>query len=85
MQAESSANLFRTDADLVRDAARAAKLAGTDSELGAPIALASKPLALLVNGDDAWVAESGFVVRRLDLRVRPARFDERPGSQKPTG
>lgn len=70
MQAESSANLFRTDADLVRDAARAAKHAGS-KDVGAPISLASKPLALLVDGDDGWVAESGFVVRRLDLRVCP--------------
>jgi hypothetical protein len=70
MQAKSSANLFRTDADLDRDAARAAKHARS-KDAGAPITLASKPLALLVDGDDAWVAESGFVVRRLDLRVRP--------------
>lgn len=69
MQAESAANLFQTDADLALAAARADQLAQT-RDLGRPVALPSKALALLVDGDDAWVAESGFVVRRIDLEVR---------------
>lgn len=46
------------------------------AERGQPITLASKPLQVVVregkNGAeaDAWVAESGFVVRRVGLEVR---------------
>ncbi|GAA5835841.1 hypothetical protein JCM11251_007441 [Rhodosporidiobolus azoricus] len=64
--------LFKTDAQHEKDAIRAAK-SGVLAERGAPIKLSSKPLRLVVREQaggkeaEAWVAESGFVVRRVGL------------------
>lgn len=45
------------------------------SERGQPIKLATKPISVVVREHpgkeaEAWVAESGFVVRRVGLEVR---------------
>ncbi|GAA6008542.1 hypothetical protein JCM10207_007153 [Rhodosporidiobolus poonsookiae] len=66
-----SDKLFQTDEQHRKTAIRAAK-AEALAERGAPIKLGSKPLQVVVreNGKgepDAWVAESGFVVRRVGL------------------
>lgn len=71
MQAESVANLFQTTADLVRQQERELRQQQA-GHLGEPVQLPSKPLALVVRSNEAWVAESGFVVRRIDLVVRLA-------------
>ncbi|GAA5967469.1 hypothetical protein JCM11641_000556 [Rhodosporidiobolus odoratus] len=64
-------NLFQSDDQHRRAAIRAVK-ADALAERGAPIKLATKPLSVLVREQygkepDAWVAESGFVVRRVGL------------------
>lgn len=46
------------------------------ADRGAPIQLASKPISVRVRSPpgrepEAWIAESGFVVRRVGLEVRP--------------
>lgn len=53
-----------------RNDARKAKAKAEDASNGNPIQLRSKPLAIRVVGDEAFVAENGFVARRLDLVVR---------------
>ncbi|GAA5904437.1 hypothetical protein JCM6882_008909 [Rhodosporidiobolus microsporus] len=64
--------LFKTDAQHEKDAIRAAK-SDALAERGTPIKLASKPLRVVVREQEggkeaeAWVAESGFVVRRVGL------------------
>lgn len=72
MQTASTDNLFQTDAEIEKAAARQAKSVRT-AELGWPMRLSSKPLDLAVRYQDgrgeAWTAESGFLVRRLDLEV----------------
>ena len=70
MQTNDSGNLFKTDAQLAKESSRSLKLERTKT-VGEPIKLSSKPLAMEVRGNDCWTAESGFVVRRMDLRVRP--------------
>jgi hypothetical protein len=69
MQTSDEALLFQTDADAARIAARQQKASRTSNE-GEPIKLASLPLDLLIRGDEAWIAENGFVARLVDLLVR---------------
>ncbi|GAA5840869.1 hypothetical protein JCM9279_001247 [Rhodotorula babjevae] len=65
-------NLFQSDAQHQQSAERAAR-AHLLADRGSPIKLASKPLRVVVRDSkasdepDAWVAESGFVVRRVGL------------------
>ncbi|KAJ9116746.1 hypothetical protein QFC20_000681 [Naganishia adeliensis] len=66
MQTDDASNLFQTDAALAKSDARRSK-AQRASKIGDPISLPSKILALEVRGQDAWVAESGWVARRVDL------------------
>lgn len=68
MQTDDASNLFQTDAALAKSDARRSK-AQRASKIGDPISLPSKILALEVRGQDAWVAESGWVARRVDLIV----------------
>ncbi|KDE04483.1 hypothetical protein MVLG_05050 [Microbotryum lychnidis-dioicae p1A1 Lamole] len=63
--------LFQSDAQHARAAYRVAK-AQLHETTGNPIKLSTVPLRVVVKqhpiqGPEAWVAESGFVVRRLDL------------------
>jgi hypothetical protein len=39
------------------------------AENGYPIILPSKPLQLVIDGDDAFVAQNGFVAQRICLKV----------------
>lgn len=68
MQTDDASNLFQTDAALAKSDARRIK-AQRASKIGDPISLPSKVLALQVRGQDAWVAESGWVARRVNLTV----------------
>ncbi|KAK4050146.1 WD repeat-containing protein 49 [Microbotryomycetes sp. JL201] len=66
-----TSNLFQTDAQFERARARTDK-ASTHARSGYPVALKSKPLRLVVRQRPgaqahAWVAESGFVIRKLGL------------------
>lgn len=72
-----TSNLFQSDAQHARAAFRAAKSL-LHAESGDPIKLGSKPLRVVVRQKpgkeaEAWVAESGFVVRRLGLEVSEDR------------
>ena len=68
-----SSNLFQTDAQHARAAFRSAK-AELHQESGQPIKLGSKPLRVVVRQEEgkeaeACTAESGFVLRRVELEV----------------
>lgn len=71
MQTDDASNLFQTDAALAKSDARRIK-AQRAAKIGDPISLPSKVLALQVRGQDAWVAESGWVARRVNLMVSAA-------------
>ncbi|CDZ96490.1 Cdc4 and related F-box and WD-40 proteins [Phaffia rhodozyma] len=66
MQTTNSDNLFKSDAQMAKEAGREEKLVRTQA-LGDPIKLTSKPLGILIKGDEVWAAESGFILRRLSL------------------
>lgn len=72
MQAPDADHLFRSDGELDKDAARQAK-ASRLKDAGDPIKLASKPLDMAVRRekgkDVAYVAESGFAARKVDIQV----------------
>ncbi|KAJ9108121.1 hypothetical protein QFC19_002588 [Naganishia cerealis] len=72
MQTDDASNLFQTDAALEKSDARRLK-AQRASKIGDPIQLPSKVLALEVRNQDAWVAESGWVARQVDLATGKAR------------
>lgn len=60
---------FQSDADVARQKARQAKY---NYDIGDPIRLSTKVLAFKIvdNGTKAYVAEAGFVARKIDLTVR---------------
>ena len=64
--------LFQADQDLERREVRQGKLQRL-ADKGQPVKLSTKALDLLVRGNDAWTAESGFIARRTDLQVRGVR------------
>ncbi|KAJ9105272.1 hypothetical protein QFC21_001639 [Naganishia friedmannii] len=74
MQTDDASNLFQTDAALEKSDARRLK-AQQASKVGNPIQLPSKVLALEVRNQDAWVAESGWVARQVDLTPTSAGKD----------
>jgi WD40 repeat protein len=69
MQTTDESLLWLSESDHLRSEQRRAKAAQA-SQAGEPIDLPSKPLDIIVRGDDVWVAENGFVARRVDLVVR---------------
>lgn len=69
MQTVSDDQLFQTDAQLELSD-RHARKAEVVKDVGNPIQLSSKALDLVVRGNDAWTAESGWQARRVDLLVR---------------
>ncbi len=69
MQAyEKDDGLFHTEAFHAEQAARATK-AERCKKVGEPIECPSKIISFEINGQDAWTAESGWVARKVDLRV----------------
>ena len=77
MQAPNADHLFRSDAELEKDARRQEKAVRT-AKAGDPITLGSKPLDLIIRvsrdaagttTSHAYIAESGFQVRKLNLEV----------------
>ena len=81
MQAPNADHLFRSDAELEKDAKRQEKAVRT-AKAGDPITLGSKPLDLVIRASrdaagatisHAYIAESGFQVRKLNLEVGQAQ------------
>lgn len=68
MQTTDTDLLFQTDKDL-KDASRRERKVKATGSLGRPISLSSKVLRVLIDGDTAWTAESGWQARSIDLRV----------------
>lgn len=68
MQTTDTDLLFQTDKDL-KDASRRERKLKASQSLGRPISLSSKVLRVLVDGDVAWTAESGWQARCIDLKV----------------
>ncbi|KNZ44140.1 uncharacterized protein VP01_947g7 [Puccinia sorghi] len=72
MQTVDEGKLFQSDAQLsLAEGRRLKSLADhrPSAENGYPIILPSKPLQLVIDGDDAYVAQNGFVAQRVDLKV----------------
>ncbi|ORY34227.1 cytoplasm protein [Naematelia encephala] len=72
MQTRDEGLLFQTDQQLAAAKQRAFKLAAA-TDVGSPIAVNGKVLDLLIAGDDAFVAESGWQARCMDLRTGKTR------------
>jgi hypothetical protein len=60
--------LFQTDSDIVDSSRRRLKVKAA-ATLGSPLTLASKPLEVHLQSGQAWIAESGWQIRCLDLEV----------------
>jgi hypothetical protein len=76
MQTTDSSNLFKSDAELLKEELRALKLVRTKT-LGEPVQLSSKPLCMELDGDVCWTGESGFVIRKIDLKVSSPVLEEK--------
>ncbi|RUS22958.1 WD40-repeat-containing domain protein [Jimgerdemannia flammicorona] len=63
-------HFFQSDADVERQKARAAKY---NYDIGDPIKIGTKVLALKIvdDGANAYIAEAGFVARKINLKVGP--------------
>jgi hypothetical protein len=68
MNTSDESKLFQSDAQLAQKEAQARKAVLT-KQIGDPIELGSRAIRLRVREQDAWVAESGWIVRRVCLKV----------------
>ncbi|KAI9064284.1 WD40 repeat-like protein [Trametes sanguinea] len=68
MQPADKSNLLRSEAELLLEKARKDKAERT-KDLGSPIEITGKALAIEVRGNVAWIAENTTVVRKLDLET----------------
>ncbi|KAI0721628.1 WD40 repeat-like protein [Cerioporus squamosus] len=68
MQPADKSNLLRSEAELKLEQARKDK-AERIKELGSPIEITGKALALRVRENVAWIAENTTVIRKLDLET----------------
>ncbi|KAL6309025.1 WD40-repeat-containing domain protein [Sparassis latifolia] len=59
---------IRAEVELIREDLRRRKAVST-KDLGSPIEIPGKALALQVRGDNAWIAENDHLVRKLDLET----------------
>ncbi|KDN50599.1 hypothetical protein RSAG8_01097, partial [Rhizoctonia solani AG-8 WAC10335] len=66
MQTTDTSNFFRSEADTAAEEARVKKAERT-KHIGNPLELKGKVIRLVVRDGEAWTAESGSVVRRLNL------------------
>ncbi|CAE6385046.1 unnamed protein product [Rhizoctonia solani] len=66
MQSTDSSNFFRSEADIAAEEARAKKAERT-KHIGNPVELKGKVIRLTVRGGEAWTAESGSILRRVNL------------------
>ncbi|KAI0336384.1 WD40 repeat-like protein [Cubamyces sp. BRFM 1775] len=68
MQPADKSNLLRSEAELQLEKARKDKAERT-KDVGSPIEIAGKALAIQVRGNVAWIAENTTVIRKLDLET----------------
>ncbi|KAL1947691.1 hypothetical protein VTO73DRAFT_13415 [Trametes versicolor] len=68
MQTADTSNLIRSEAELLLEKARKDK-AGRTKDVGSPIAITGKALAIEVRGNVAWIAENTTVIRKLSLET----------------
>ncbi|WVQ80270.1 hypothetical protein IAT38_002375 [Cryptococcus sp. DSM 104549] len=68
MQSSDPGHLFQTTSQLSAAASRERKLKAAE-KVGSPLEVASKVLGLVIRGQEAWVAESGWLARRVDLKT----------------
>ncbi|CDO70760.1 hypothetical protein BN946_scf184798.g75 [Trametes cinnabarina] len=68
MQPADKSNLLRSEAELLLEKARKDKAART-KDVGSPIEITGKALAIEVRDNVAWIAENTTVVRKLDLET----------------
>ncbi|KAI0646914.1 WD40 repeat-like protein [Trametes meyenii] len=68
MQPADKSNLLRSEAELYLEKARKDKAART-KDVGSPIEITGKALAIEVRENVAWIAENTTVVRKLDLET----------------
>ncbi|KAI0664951.1 WD40 repeat-like protein [Cubamyces menziesii] len=68
MQPADKSNLLRSEAELQLEKARNDKAERT-KDVGSPIEIAGKALAIQVRGNVAWIAENTTVIRKLDLET----------------
>ncbi|CAE6456369.1 unnamed protein product [Rhizoctonia solani] len=66
MQTTDTSNFFRSEADIAAEEARARKAEQT-KHIGDPLELKGKVIRLAVRDGEAWTAESGSVLRRINL------------------
>ncbi|KAI8142240.1 WD40-repeat-containing domain protein, partial [Fennellomyces sp. T-0311] len=71
--ASEAGNFFQTDAELKKQKEKEAKYNYTEGDC---MQLSTKALALLVTGKHAFVGESGFNAKRINLEVFPPSFFE---------
>ncbi|KAH9824000.1 WD40-repeat-containing domain protein [Melampsora americana] len=72
MQTADEQKLFQSDAQLKTADLRLQKSLDDkkpSATNGYPIVIASKPLKIIVEGDDVYVAQNGFVAQRIDLKT----------------
>ncbi|RSH82685.1 uncharacterized protein EHS24_007679 [Apiotrichum porosum] len=68
MQTTDTGLLFQSSQQLADASTRERKIVAAE-KVGNPIKVTSKVLDLVVRGQDAWTAESGWQARRLDLNI----------------
>lgn len=73
MQTTDTGLLFQTSQQLADASNRERKIEAAQN-IGNPLKLSSKILDLVVAGDDAWTAESGWQARCVDLTVSSAMY-----------
>ncbi|KAG8734249.1 hypothetical protein FRC11_007504 [Ceratobasidium sp. 423] len=66
MQTTDTSNFFRSEADIAAEEARVRKAERT-KHIGNPLELKGKVIRLVTRDGEAWTAESGSVVRRINL------------------
>ncbi|CAE6479167.1 unnamed protein product [Rhizoctonia solani] len=66
MQTTDTSNFFRSEADIAVEEARARKAERT-KHIGSPLELKGKVIRLVIRDGEAWTAESGSIVRRINL------------------
>ncbi|KAI0374744.1 WD40 repeat-like protein [Pilatotrama ljubarskyi] len=68
MQPADKSNLLRSEAELLLERARKDKAERTQ-DVGSPIAITGKALAIEIRENIAWIAENTTVIRKLDLET----------------
>lgn len=73
MQTTDTGLLFQTE-DQITDGKRHAKKLVAAAKVGQPINVNGKIIDFIISGSTAYIAESGWQARQLDLKVGPLPF-----------